>query len=325
MSDKAVSFQSRPDRLTRRWWFLLLFVLLNLIPPYVSKPLSSKEWSEMWRIYDHIFSNAFINALSSPWWVVFQIAPVVLVLLIFLLGNRVRAVFSAYAAITFVLFAVLQNIAVTKKYGLGIVTCNFLWFMILAGFWAWEAFAGLTDFSPRRRPLWAYWVVPLAIFAFWIPVGPAKDGTWHFSPLFFLQMHTGLAFCLMAPVYLAILSLYHLRVNLAVMRMTALTGIILAFYNILGASFGRNAFHAIAHVPLATISIYAFVLSFVRCRAQEARSRESPCARMPWKGRHHGLYIAPGRRGAGFRLTRRGRQSLQPGQLRRRAAADRGL
>jgi hypothetical protein len=256
--------QGRMDRLTRRWWFLLGFALLNLVPPYVSKPLSHQEWSEMWRVYDHIFNNAFHARLVSPWWNVFQAAPIVLALLIVLVGKPVSRPFSAYAAVTFGLFAILQNVSITKKYGLGIVTCNLLWFSILAGFWAWEAFAGLNDFSRSHRPAWRYWVVPLALYAFWVPIAPDKTGTLHFAPAFFLKFHTGLAFCLMAPVYLAILSLYYPRVNLAVMRLTGLTGIILAFYNMLGAYFGRTVFHAVVHTPLLAISIYAFVLSFLR-------------------------------------------------------------
>ncbi len=279
MGEKSVSFQSRADRLTRRWWFLLLFCLLNLIPPYVSRPLSPQEWSELWRVYTHIFSESFVNSLSSPWWVVFQIAPIILVLLIVTVGNRVKTVFSAYAAITFLLFAVLQNVSVTEKYGLGIVTCNVLWFTILAGFWAWEAFAGLTDLAPRPRPWWSYWVMPLAIFAFWIPVAPDRHGTLHFTPLLFLRVHTGLAFCLMVPVYLAILSLYYPRVNLAVMRLTALTGMIVALYNMLGAYFGRGVYHAVVHTPLAAISIYTFVLSFVRPRTEGASLPATASAR----------------------------------------------
>jgi hypothetical protein len=153
---------------------------------------------------------------------------------------------------------------VTERYGVGIVTCNVAWCLIIAGFWAWEASVGLNDFAPRRRSLWQYWVVPFALFAFWVPIRYHHDtASFHFMPLAFLRDHTGLAFCLMTPVYLAILALYHPTVNPALMRVTGLAGIVVAFWNMVTAFvFTHNWYHAVTHLPLTLLSIYAVVLSF---------------------------------------------------------------
>ena len=263
--------QSRPDRLTRRWWFILVFVLLNLIPPITTKPLSPEQWANLGEVYEHLLGRALWSSLTSRWWGAFDILPIVLVLLLVFLGRRISRLLSAYAALTYVLFAVLQSISVTDRYGVGIVTCNVLWFLIVAGLWGWEAFAGLNDFAPRPRSLWKYWVVPLALFAFWIPfVYSAKTGGFHFTPLLFMKNHSGLAFCLMTPAYLAMLTLYYPRVNFAVLRVTALTGTIIGFWNMLVCFvFTSNWFTGVVHIPLLVISIYALVLSFVKVRTQE--------------------------------------------------------
>lgn len=86
-----------------------------------------------------------------------------------------------------------------------------------------------------------------------------------FNPLYFFTNMAGLAFCLMTPVYLGILTLYHPRVNLATLRVTGLVGSIIGFYNILTnfIMFPELLWwNGVLHIPLITISIYGLVLSF---------------------------------------------------------------
>ena len=255
--------QGRADRVTRKWWFILIVVGVNFLPPIVTRN-HAEAYASMNDLPRRILSGALLYSLSSRWWCVFDLAPIALIAGLVLLGNRMRRVFAGYAAVSFVLFAVLQSVAVTKEYGVAIFTCNLIWFLAVAGFWAWEAAAGLNDFSCWRAAWWKWWVVPLAIFAFWVPFAPsAQTGALAFRPLLFLRTHTGLAFCLMTPVYLAILTLHHPRVNLALMRVTALVGIIIAFWNHMTAFvFTSNWYHGVVYVPLTAISIYVLVLSF---------------------------------------------------------------
>jgi hypothetical protein len=40
--------------------------------------------------------------------------------------------------------------------------------LFVAAFWLWEAVISRNDFTRRQsRPLWHYWMVPLAMLAFW--------------------------------------------------------------------------------------------------------------------------------------------------------------
>ena len=180
------------------------------------------------------------------------------------LRNRVTRLFSIYVAITYVLFAFLQSIAFTEKYGLGIITINLIMFLVVAAFWFWEAILRKNDFTPGKRPAWKYWVIPLAFLAFWYPLNPCT-GMPDFNPIYLLTNMSGLTFCMMTPVYLAILTLYYPRVNIATLRVTSLVGAIIGFYNIMVNFFMNPSvlwWNGVLHMPLVTISIYALALSF---------------------------------------------------------------
>jgi len=261
--------QAKLELATRKWWFFLLFILLQFIPPYASK---GYEWAETGMVTGEILSHAIISDYTALY-PIFKIVPIILVISILFLRNRVARLFSIYVAITYVLFAFLQSIAFTEKYGLGIITINLIMFLVVAAFWFWEAIAKKNDFTPRKDPLWRYWVVPFAFLAFWFPLNP-ETAMPDFNPLFLLTNGAGLAFCMMTPVYLAILTLYYPRVNIATLRVTSLVGTIIGFYNIMVNFFMNPSvlwWNGVLHMPLLTISIYALALSFKKRSIEELK------------------------------------------------------
>jgi len=196
---------------------------------------------------------------------IFKIIPITLVISIIFLKNRVAHLFNVYAAITYVLFAFLQSIALIEQYGLPIVTNNLLAFLIVAAFWFWEVIAKKNNFTPRKQPIWKYWVIRFAFLAFWYPLNSQlmRD----FNPIYLLTNVAGLTFCMMTPVYLAVLTLYHPRINIATLRVTSLVGTIIGFYNIQVNFFMHLSvlwWNGMLHIPLLTISIYGLALSFKR-------------------------------------------------------------
>jgi hypothetical protein len=260
MTSKVHRIQTRLEYVTRRWWFFLLIALSgSIIPPYVSKDY---DWSDMGSILGTIFSQAIIDSLA-PFYAIFRIIPIVLIICIILLHNKVTRIFSIYVGITYVLFAIVQNIAITDEYGLAIVTGNVVMFLVVAGFWMWEAKACKNEFIPMQRPVWRYWVVPLAFLAFWYPLNPDTMMP-DFNPLYLLTSGAGLTFCMMTPVYLAILTLYYPKVNIATMRVTGLVGIVIAIYNVLLNFFIEPDllwWNGVLHIPLLCISGYSLSLS----------------------------------------------------------------
>jgi hypothetical protein len=261
--------QRKLELITRKWWFYLIFVLIQFIPPYASKGFN---WSEIGLITGEILSNAIVYSYTTMF-PIFKIIPIILVVSIIIFRNRVSRIFSIYAAFTYVLIAFLQSIAETDKYGFGILTLNLIMFLVVAVFWFWEAIVQKNDFTPQKRPLWKYWVIPFAIFAFWYPVNPNTFMP-DFHPLYLFTNLAGLAFCLMTPVYLAILTLYHPKVNIATLRVTSIVGLIIGFYNMWVNFFISPEtlwWNGVLHIPLLTISIYGLILSLKKRLVEEAK------------------------------------------------------
>jgi hypothetical protein len=268
MTSKSQKTQARLEYVTRRWWFFLLIALSgSIIPPYVSR---AYDPSDMGNIIGAVLSQGIIESLS-PVYPVFRIIPIALIICIFVLHNRVARAFSIYVAITYILFAIVQNIAMTEEYGLAIVTGNVVIFLVVAGFWIWEARACKNDFTPMKRPAWRYWVVPLAFLAFWYPIN-LDTMMPDFNPLYLLTSGAGLMFCMMTPVYLAVLTLFYPKVNIATMRVTALVGIIIAVYNVALNFFmepGLLWWNGVLHIPLLSISGYSLGLSLKKRPTEE--------------------------------------------------------
>ena len=258
--------QGKLELITRKWWFLLLFILLGtIVPPIVTRGFDPAKIGE---IILYLLDHALIGYLPPSFYIVFKIIPIVLIFFLLLSGNRVRRIFSLYVGIAYLLFAVLQGIAITERYGFGIVTGNFIQMLIIAAFWFWEASINENNFSPQKIPIIRYWVVPLAFLAFWAPIN-LETMQPDFNFVYLFTNSAGLAFCMMTPVYLAILTLYYPKVNIAVLRVTSLVGIIIGFWNMV-VNFLIEPdilwWNGVLHLPLVFISIYAFILSFRKTR-----------------------------------------------------------
>lgn len=263
-------FQEKLELVTRRWWFLTLFTLIGtMTPPIVTKDFN---FSEMGEVIVYLLQNSLIR-FCSPIYPVFKIIPMILVFTLILFRNRVKRVFSLYGGVTYLLFAFLQGIAITDRYGFGMVTGNLILMIIVAIFWFWEAFIGKNDFNPQKISITRYCVVPLAFLAFWYPIN-FESMEPDFNPIYLFTNSAGLAFCTMTPLYLSILILYYPKVNIATLRVTSLLGIIIGFWNMI-VNFLMNLdilwWNGVLHLPLMLISIYAFIFSLRRKQTAEAK------------------------------------------------------
>ena len=253
--------QDTLEKITRKKWFLIFFILAGLILP----PITTKGYdpSKTGQVIMYLLQNSLL-VYCSPLYPIFKVIPMLLVLGLILWGNKISRIFSLYVGITYILFAVLQGIAITNKYGIGVITGNFVLMILVAIFWFWEAHINKNDFTPRKIPLIRYWVVPLAILAFWYPISPTSLGP-DFNIVYLFTNAAGLAFCTMTPVYLAILTIYYPKVNMATLRVTSLLGLIIGFWNMIAnfvTYFDILWWNGVLHIPLVLISAYAFILSF---------------------------------------------------------------
>jgi hypothetical protein len=252
--------QSKIERITRRWWFFGLFVLIQFLPPYASKGYKfPEEWGD---VIMHALRYAFVYSYPRLF-PIFKIIPIILIIGIIFFRNKFARIFNIYVAFSYVLFALGQSIAVTGRYGVAICTVNVVMFLVIAAFWAWESIVLQNDFKPAGIPLFRYWVVPLLLIAFWYPLDflTARPD---FNPVHLFTNVAGVTFCMMTPVYLGLLSLYWPRVNIPAMRVTSLVGLIIGLYNMY-ANFGIKPsilwLNGVLHIPLLVISLYGLILS----------------------------------------------------------------
>lgn len=249
--DENVPRRMGLELLAQKWWFYLLLTILYFIPPYTSKGYNPEETQ-------NVVLEVLGHSLQSYVWLapLFHIITIGLVVCLIIFRDRITRIFSAYVGINFLFIAFIQPIAVTDKYGLGVLVGGIICFSIVGIFWIWEAIVKKNDLTSPEIPLWKLWVIPLAVLAFWAPLEP------EFNPIYLLTSYYGLAFCLTTPVVLAILTFYHPKVNIATLRVTSFMGILLGILNISLVFTGANIWiSGVLHVPLLTISIYGFILS----------------------------------------------------------------
>jgi len=252
--------QEKMEVVILKWWYYLIFVALVVVTLPLN--ITSKNWSlgDQMIIVKEILRNSLLREVrfaNLP----IQLITILIILLLIVLRNRVARLFCIYAGITFFFQAVLQNVALTDKYGLMIGTVNVIMFPLVGLAWFLEARTGKTDFSFRPKSLLSFWAVPLALFAFWAPNSLAHF--LKFDLKWLVTSGTTFGFCLMVPVYLAILFISYPRVNRVTMNITAVVGLIIAFGNFmifLGNPASRY-WHGIIHIPLLLTSITGIILS----------------------------------------------------------------
>jgi hypothetical protein len=243
--------------LYKKWWFYLLLVIFIFIPTYATKG------------YDYTNTNAVImdllKASSETYKVVtpfFHIATIIIIILLIIFKNKARQVFNIYACINFFFFAFAQGVFLTDKYGVAIMGGYIIIFSIIGVYWIWETIVKKNDFTLPKIPFWKYWVVPFASLSFWSPV------ELQFKPIYLLTSDYGTSFCFTVPVFLAILSLYHPKVNIAVLRVTSFVGLFLGILNLTYIFWGGIFWLIILHIPLFVISIYCIILSYLKIKPE---------------------------------------------------------
>lgn len=251
------SIQMRLEALTRKWWLYLLLFLLFFLPSFAERGVDPRESVDL---IGKVLSNPLIYAypLLMP---LAKAIPVVLIGGLLIFGNRLRRAFNLYVALLYLALAIFQTTAVTEQYGLAVITGNLALVLLVAFAWIWETLVEKNDFSPRSRPLWQWWVVPVAALALLAPVD-ASTMTADFDPLRMLSNEAGLTCCMMTPVVLAVLTLYYPTVNAVVLRVSSFMGMLLGTVNMvvwfLIEPWGW--WMGIMHIPLLVISAYGFVL-----------------------------------------------------------------
>ncbi len=246
------------DRLTRKWWLYILFLLLFFLPSYAERSYDPRQSSDL---VGEVLSNPIINTfpILGP---IAKLIPVILIAALFISGNKARWLFNTYIAILYLAIALFQNSAITESHGLVVLTGNLMLILVVSLAWMWEVAAERNDFSPRKIPLWQWWVAPVMLLPFLAPVNSTSLSP-DFNLAGMLTNSSGLTYCFMTPVILAVLSLFHPTVNLPVLRVSSFVGILFGAINMLMwfVMEPLGWWMGVLHIPLVVLSIYTFVLS----------------------------------------------------------------
>lgn len=192
---------------------------------------------------------------------IFKILPIVFIFLLIFLGNKVKQVINFYVGLNYLLFAILQSISITEKYGFGLLVSNFILIMFVSLCWFLDLVVKKNNFTSVKLNLTKFVILPFAFLSFWFPVNPNSFQP-DFKIIYLFNNLAGLAFCLMTPVYLSILILYHPEINLVTFRVTSLVGVIIGGWNILQIFINPDFWWIVVlHLPLFVISIYSLKLS----------------------------------------------------------------
>ena len=272
VGSKPQRVQGKLDALTKRWWLYLVLLLLFFLPTQAARDFDPRESIDL---IGQVLSNPLIYAFP----VLMPLAkaiPVVLIAGLLIFGNRVRRAFNGYVALLFLALAILQTTAVTDGYGLVVITGNLALVLVVGLVWAWEVLVERNDFTPRRHRWWQWWVVPMPAVALLAPVD-ARTMSPDFTLAQLLGNEAGLTFCMITPVVLAVLTLYHTTVNLTVLRVSSFVGMLLGAVNMIVWFVVEpwGWWMGVLHVPLLSISIYGFVLGHLRGR-EAARDQPVP-------------------------------------------------
>ena len=243
------------DGITRRWWFFVGLILLQFLPVLTTKNFS---FDEMYKIVTMTLSRALFFSCERVFPVFQGVAISVIVLLIVFRG-KVRIVFAIHAGLSYLLF-VMQVTAMTPRYGLSVIPSGVIMFGLVAAAWFWEAFSGFNDFSVQKRPVWKYGVIAAAAIAFWMPLDLATCSL-DLDLGNFITSGSALTFCMMTPVYLAVLIFFYPMVNIVVLRVTSAAGIILAIYNVPKLFCSDVMWLGLLHLPLFFLSVLGLILS----------------------------------------------------------------
>ena len=247
----------RLEKYSTRWWFFALLLLAQLVlMPVATRGFDPQRIAEIVSVTISNAPQVHLGQLN----ILFQALSLLLVVLLLVFRDKVRTLFNAYVAVSYLAFAFIQNLAVTERFGFSLVTVNLVMFLLVAYVWIRETLQPRNGYAFGNLR-WKYaWMIVLAVFAYWCPF--TLRGEADLNPLHFFTHNTATAFCLTTPLFLTVLTLNLPQVNVVTYRITAIVGFIIGCYN-MGSFFNPGTvWLGFLHLPLVSISLYCAILSY---------------------------------------------------------------
>lgn len=128
------------------------------------------------------------------------------------------------------MYAVIQNVAVTDRYGVSVVTVNLLMMSFVAFVWLRDCWKGETAYTFDYLNWKTAWLIPVALFCLWFPIN-LQTAQPDFNPV---HLFTGVS---------------------------AMVGLIIGCYNMGQFATPNGLYLGIYHLPLLLVSLYVLLSS----------------------------------------------------------------
>jgi hypothetical protein len=247
---------SRPDipsmrHVLRQWWFVPLFLALQLIPPYASLGYRIMDWAA---VNQFIITHP-VKAEMAALFPLFKIVPILLIIGLFTGDRLMTRLFYAYVALVYALAAILQSVSISGRYGWAVCTGNLVTFFMLSILWAGESVKINTGSPIGGHPAIQYWPFLPALLTFWFPVNP-QTLLPDFNPAYFFNSGAGLSFCLATPLFLSVLLMPSYREKNKLLACTSFVGLYMGLSNLVleWVIIPSYWWIGVLHVPLTVIS-----------------------------------------------------------------------
>lgn len=252
-------FYQAADKITMKWWYYLILLLCVFIPPLTQYGFSS--FAELVETVKYVAEFLIENKLVLvPYMPIFHAGFLLMFILLFIYRNKFARIFSIAAGLHYVFITFLQGGAITEKYGVVFYPNAFLEFSLISFGWFWDAKIRKTDYSFKPQPAAVYWYAGIvAFYSFWNP-----DVLGELSPASLITSTSPIAFCMVTPIYLCMLTLFYPDIHLPFFRTTSFVGMLVGIIT-LGMGFfmedrlvGR--YWTILHLPMLITCVYCFLL-----------------------------------------------------------------
>lgn len=235
------------------------FVVCLLLMQFLLMPVATQgfRWEDSSNIIVYTLSHAFFQQMYAYGWVFQLMALLMLLVLVLKRGWWSTRLFMYYGGCANLLYAVIQNVALSEKYGLSIVTVNIVMMSFVGWMWLRAAQKSRKAFAFDNLSWRTAWMIPVALFCLWWPMDmntalPDADWTLLFAGA------SGMAFCSMTPVLLVVL-LLNKEADAALLRVSAWVGLIIGMYNMANFANALGFYLGIYHLPLLLMSLYALL------------------------------------------------------------------
>lgn len=249
--------RSRFENFLTSWKFFLLLVLLQ----FILMPVATKgfKFEAAGDLIFYTLGRAFIMDMYS-YAVYFQIVMILALVAVIIWKEKVSRCFTGLAGCFYLLYAVIQNMAVTEQYGFSMVTVNVVMMSFVAFVWLRAAWMGNNIFSFDNITRKTAWTIPVAFFCLWWPMN-MSTALPDFRLHYLWDSGSVLGFCPMTPLFLTLLILSKQSASRVVLRVTAMVGVIIGCYNMGNFATDAGLYLGLYHLPLLGMSIFALLSS----------------------------------------------------------------